>query len=122
MIAALGMIKALGLVIWGCIKPFGNPMTWPALLLVFGVGFCKGDAYRDRQWVALVKAERAAQEQKLREADEAAFKAIEKLATEKEQRDARIAELSEKLKTNPVLKRGCLSPDVVRAINRALSR
>lgn len=113
---------AIGSVFWGCVKPFANPMTWPALALVFGVGFCKGDGYRDRQWVALVKAERAAQEQKLREADEAAFKVIEKLVTEKEERDARINELLAKLPTDPKLKRGCLSPDSVRAINRALSR
>ena len=113
---------AIGTLLWGCVKPLANPMVWPALAVVGVLGFCKGDNYRDRQWVALVKSERARQEQKLQEADEAAFKIIDRLTAEKEERDARINELVATLANEPKYKRACLSPDVVRDINRALSR
>lgn len=105
-----------------CIRPLANPFTWPALALVFGLGFCKGDDYRDRAWRATIARERAQQEQALREADERLFAILERLNRDKEKRDVRIAELAAKLENLPRLKRGCLSPDVVRAINRALSR
>lgn len=105
-----------------CIKPFANPLTWPALLLVFSIGFCKGDDYRDRAWRGVIAKERARQEQALREADAHLFTVLERLNREKENRDARIAELVVQVEKLPRLKRGCLGPDVVRAINRALSR
>ena len=105
-----------------CIRPFANPFTWPALLLVFSVGFCKGDDYRDRAWRAAIARERAQQERALREADERLFAVLERLDRDKEKRDARIAELVAKMAKTPRLKRGCLGPDVVRSINRALSR
>lgn len=104
------------------IRPFGNPLTWPALALVFGLGFCKGDDYRDRAWRATIAKEGNLQERTLREADERLFAVFERLNRDKEKRDARIAELAAKLEKLPRLKRGCLGPDVVRAINRALSR
>ena len=105
-----------------CIRPFANPLTWPALLLAFSVGFCKGDDYRDHAWRVAIAKERARQEQALREADERLFTVLERLDRDKEKRDARIAELVANLEKRPRLKRGCLGPDVVRAINRALSR
>ncbi len=105
-----------------CVRPFANPFTWPALALVFGLGFCKGDDYRDRAWRAMIAKERALQEQALREADARLFVVLERLNRDKEKRDVRIAELVAKMEKLPRLKRGCLGPDVVRAINRALSR
>lgn len=112
----------IGAGVAACIRPFANPATWPALLLAFSVGFCKGDDYRDRAWRAVIARERAQQEQALREADARLFTVLERLNRDKENRDARIAELAPQLEKMPRLKRGCLGPDVVRAINRALSR
>jgi hypothetical protein len=112
----------IGAGVAACIRPFANPLTWPALALVFGLGFCKGDDYRDRAWRQVIAKERSLQEQVLREADERLFAVLERLNRDKEKRDARIAELATKLEKLPRLKRGCLGPDVVRAINRALSR
>jgi len=112
----------IGAGVAACIRPLANPITWPALALVFAVGFCKGDDYRDRAWRATIAKERARQEQALREADERLFVVLERLNRDKEKRDVRIAELAAKLEKLPRLKRGCLGPDVVRAINRALSR
>jgi hypothetical protein len=112
----------IGAGVAACIRPFANPLTWPALALVFGLGFCKGDAYRDNAWRAVIAKERAQQEQALRKADERLLVILERLTRDKEKRDARIAELVAKLDKMPRLKRGCLGPDVVRAINRALSR
>ena len=112
----------IGAGVAACVRPFANPLTWPALALVFGLGFCKGDDYRDRAWRVAIAKERAQQEQALREADERLFAVLERLNRDKEKRDARIAELAAKLEKLPRLKRGCLGPDVVRAINRALSR
>jgi len=113
---------AIGMGLAACVRPLANPFTWPALALAATLGFCKGDDYRDRAWRALIAKERLAQEQALREADERLFTTIERLNRDKEQRDARIGELVEKLGKMPRLKRACLGPDVVRAINRALSR
>lgn len=112
----------IGAGVAACVRPFANPLTWPALALVFGLGFCKGDDYRDRAWRAAIAKERAQQEQALREADERLLAVLERLNRDKEKRDARIAELAAKLEKRPRLKRACLGPDVVRAINRALSR
>jgi hypothetical protein len=114
--------SALGAGVAASIRPFANPLTWPALALAFGVGFCKGDDYRDRAWRLAIAKERAQQEQTLREADARLFAVLERLDRDKEKRDARIAGLVAKLEKRPRLKRGCLGPDVVRAINRALSR
>lgn len=113
---------AIGAVIGECVKPFANPMTWPALGLVAVLGWCQGKDYSDERWRAWLIAERAKQEQALREADERGFRIIDRLNAEKEKRDARIAELLAKLSSDPKYKRACLGPDVVRAINRALSR
>ena len=81
----------IGAGVAACIRPFANPLTWPTLLLVFGLGFCKGDAYRDRAWRAVIARERAAQEAALREADARLFTVLERLNRDKENRDARIA-------------------------------
>jgi len=112
----------IGMGLGACLKPLANPMTWPALALAATLGFCKGDDYRDRTWRTAIAKERSTQEQKLREADKRLFAVLERLNRDKEKRDARIAKLVKDLGRKPQLKRGCLSPDVVRAINRALSR
>lgn len=112
-------LVAIGQFIWSCIKPFGNPMTWPALLLVFGVGFCKGDGYRDRQWLKDIAAERAAQEKITKQADEDAARELERWLAEQERIDALNAELDKEAADDPVAKRGSLSPAAVLRINRA---
>lgn len=112
---------AIATVVGECVKPFANPMTWPALGLVAVLSWCQGKDYADERWQARLAAARAAQEQALREADEETFRVIDRLVKDKEDRNARIEELLGKLKSDGSLNRGALSPDVVRAINRALS-
>lgn len=112
---------AIATVIGECVKPFANPMTWPALGVVAVLSWCQGKDYADERWTARLAAERAGQEQALREADEATFKIIDRYETEKGERDARIQKLLAELQADGTLKRGALSPRIVRAINRALS-
>ena len=101
-------------------------MTDPRALLiaavVFAFGWFKGSAHTERKWQALIVAERAEQDRKIKEADERAFLTIDRLNTEMEKRNALIAELEEIAKRDPAAKRLCLSIDSVRRINRARSR
>jgi len=84
-------------------------------------GFAKGYDFADDWWKATIARERAQQEEALREADEKTFKIIDRYETEKGERDARIQKLLAELQADGTLKRGALSPRIVRAINRALS-
>jgi hypothetical protein len=108
--------------LWSTLKLVVDPRAWAIAAVVFAIGWFKGSAHTERQWQALIVAERAVQDRKIKESDERAFMAIDRLNTEMEKRDALIAELEEMARRDPAAKHLCLSVDSVRRINRARSR
>ncbi len=108
--------------IWSTLKLVVEPRVWLIAAVVFAVGWFKGSAHTERKWQALIVAERAEQDRKIKEADEAAFASIDRLNTEMEKRDALIAQLEDQARRDPAAKRLCLTVDSVRRINRARSR
>ena len=109
-------------ILWSTLKLVVDPRAWLIAMVVFAVGWFKGSAHTERKWQALIVAERAEQDRKIKEADERAFVTIDRLNTEMEKRNALIAELEDQAKRDPAAKRLCLSIDSVRRINRARSR
>jgi len=116
------MLETIIPFIWSSLKLLADPHAWLIAAVVFAVGWFKGSAYTEHKWQALITAERAEQDRKIKEADERAFAAIDRLNTEMEKRDALIAELEELARHDPAAGRLCLSLDSVHRINRARSR
>ena len=116
------MLEAIIPFLWSTLKLVVDPRAWAIAVVVFVVGWFKGSAHTEHKWQALIVAERAEQDRKIKEANERAFVTIDRLNTEMEKRDALIAELEEMARRDPAAKRLCLSVDSVRRINRARSR
>jgi len=116
------MLETIVPFLWSTLKLVVDPRAWLIAAVVFAIGWFKGSAHTERKWEALIVAERAEQNRKIKEADERAFVAIDRLNTEMERRDVLIAQLEELARRDPTAKRLCLSVDSVRRINRARSR
>lgn len=116
------MLETIVPFLWSTLKLLVDPRAWLIAAVVFAVGWLNGSAHTERKWQALIVAERAEQDRKIKESDERAFVTIDRLNTEMEKRDALIAELEEMARRDPAAKRLCLSIDSVRRINRARSR
>ena len=116
------MLETIIPFIWSTLKLLADPRAWLIAAVVFAVGWFKGSAHTERKWQALIVAERAEQDRKIKEADERAFVTIHRLNIDMEKRNALIAELEEMARSDPDAKRLCLSVDSVRRINRARSR
>ena len=116
------MLETIVPFLWSTLKLVTDPRALLIAAVVFAFGGFKGSAHTERKWQALIVAERAEQDRKIKEADERAFLTIDRLNTEMEKRNALIAELEEIAKRDPAAKRLCLSIDSVRRINRARSR
>ncbi|MBL8895087.1 MAG: hypothetical protein JNJ53_10825 [Rhizobiales bacterium] len=116
------MIETIVPFLWSTLKLVADPRAWLIAAVVFAVGWFKGSAHTERKWQALIIAERAEQDRKIKKSDERAFVAIDRLNAEMEKRNALIAQLEELAKRDPAAKHLCLSADSVRRINRARSR
>ncbi|MFO0992540.1 MAG: hypothetical protein U1E67_11495 [Hyphomicrobiales bacterium] len=116
------MLETIMPFLWSTLKLVVDPRAWLIAAVVFAVGWFKGSAHTERKWQALIVAERAEQDRKIKEADERAFVTIDRLNAELEKRNALIAELEDQAERDPATKRLCLSIDSVRRINRARSR
>ncbi|MBL8893868.1 MAG: hypothetical protein JNJ53_04655, partial [Rhizobiales bacterium] len=82
-------------ILWSTLKLVVDPRAWLIAAVVFAIGWFKGSAHTEHKWQALIVAERAEQDRKIKEADERAFVTIDRLNTEMEKRNALIAELEE---------------------------
>ena len=116
------MLETIIPFLWSALKLVVDPRAWLIAGIVFAFGWFKGSAHTERKWQALIVAERAEQDRKIKESDERAFETIDRLNTEMEKRNALIAELEDQARRDPAAKRLCLSIDSVRRINRARSR
>jgi len=116
------MLEVILPFLWSTLKLVADPRAWLIAVIVFTVGWFKGSAHTERKWQALIAAERAEQDRKIKEFDKRAFVTIDRLNTEMGKRDALIAQLEELARRDHHAKRLCLSLDSVRRINRARSR
>jgi len=104
--------------IWTLLK-FGGPIIVVLLVGTYLKAYWDGKARANAAWQAIIYAERVAQERKIRQADEEAFRAIDRINTEKEARDALIAQLSDEAAKDPGANNIALPVDSVRRINRS---
>lgn len=83
-------------------------------LKIYNAGYASADA----KWTALVEKERRDQEKAVREAGEDAWRAIDKLITELENRNALIEKLNAEGDADPDAASGGITADSVQRINR----
>ena len=99
-------------------KPANLVIAGILCLVVYGVGFHKGDNYRDAKWQAKITIERVKQKHAVEDADAKALKEITRLTTEAEERDAQINELLAEADNDPNANRPAVGIDGVRRIYR----
>jgi hypothetical protein len=100
------------------LKPANLVIAGILCLIVYGVGFHKGDNYRDRKWQAKITIERVKQEHAVADADAAAVAVMTRLQTELEQSNAQINELMAEADSDSNAARPALGTPSVQRLNR----
>ena len=100
------------------LKPSNLVIAGILCVFVYGTGYFKGDAHRNRIWVAKITAERVAQEKTIKETTDRAIAETARLNVELEERDALINVLQIEAANDPNAGRPAIGTDGLRRINR----
>lgn len=112
-------MTALLAVGWPLLKTFWKPIAIVfAIIFVFGYGYAKGDAHRDRIWQAKIESERRSQNIITTAHEAAAIKDLEELKTELELSNAQVTALLAKADADVNAARVCLGTDSLQRINK----